>query len=57
MRQTDASVLVLADGHLLGTFTDHERPYNQGAIGGYTEDARVHFGHLTIDQHTGRPAN
>ncbi|MGH1556012.1 hypothetical protein ACRAWF_42070 [Streptomyces sp. L7] len=42
--QQDAAVLAVAvDGKSLVTFTDSERPYLQGRVGAYTEDASVKF--------------
>lgn len=39
---------VSVDGQELATVVDEERPYRGGAIGLYTEDARVRFQDLTI---------
>lgn len=39
---------VSVDGQELATITDDERPYRGGAIGLYTEDARVRFTDLRI---------
>lgn len=44
--QMGNTITAYADGHLLGEFTDTERPYDHGAIGLYTEDARVRFSGL-----------
>lgn len=41
--QVGAVIKVTADGRALATFTDTERPYLDGAVGLYTEDARVTF--------------
>ena len=42
--QQDGNVIkVWADGQLLTTFTDNERPYLSGKVGFYTEDATVAF--------------
>ncbi|MHC5559965.1 LamG domain-containing protein [Kocuria sp. U4B] len=39
---------VSVDGQELATFTDDERPYRGGAVGLYTEDARVRFTDLDV---------
>jgi len=39
----DNTMTVAVDGVELATVTDAETPYQQGSIGLYTEDARVHF--------------
>ena len=41
--QTGATITVAADGKVLTTFTDMERPYLSGKLGFYTEDAEVIF--------------
>lgn len=41
--ERDNSIQVLVDGKPLTQFTDDERPYLQGSVGLYTEDARVVF--------------
>lgn len=41
--QNDGAMTILADGEELDTVVDDETPYRDGAIGLYTEDARVHF--------------
>lgn len=41
--QENGTMTVSADGQELATITDEETPYREGAIGLYTEDARVHF--------------
>ncbi len=41
--QTGATITVAADGKVLTTFTDTERPYLTGKLGFYTEDAEVIF--------------
>lgn len=38
-----AEMTVSIDGQVLDTVVDDERPYRQGAVGFYTEDARVRF--------------
>lgn len=45
---------VSVDGQELATVTDDERPYRGGAIGLYTEDARVRFTGLEILTAAGR---
>ncbi|MDP9016976.1 MAG: calcium-binding protein, partial [Candidatus Eremiobacteraeota bacterium] len=42
--QVGATITISANGTILTTFTDTERPYTGGALGLYCEDARVHFG-------------
>ncbi|GAA4473908.1 hypothetical protein GCM10023190_06970 [Enteractinococcus fodinae] len=41
--QDNGTMTVSADGQELATVTDKETPYRDGAVGLYTEDARVHF--------------
>ena len=41
--QDNGSMTVKADGKELATVVDNETPYREGAVGLYTEDARVHF--------------
>ncbi|MEV0181328.1 calcium-binding protein [Streptomyces sp. NPDC050625] len=43
VEQNGAGLVVEADGKPLVTFSDHERPYNEGKVGAYTEDATVKF--------------
>ena len=46
--QQDGNVIkVWADGALLTTFTDNERPYLTGKVGFYTEDATVAFDNVS----------
>lgn len=47
--QSGGAMTVSVDGVGLGTVTDTEQPYTEGAIGLYTEDARVRFTNLTVD--------
>ncbi|WP_114907211.1 calcium-binding protein [Ornithinimicrobium murale] len=47
--QSGGDMTVSVDGVDLGTVSDTERPYTEGAIGLYTEDARVRFTQLTVD--------
>lgn len=49
--QDDGAMSVFVDDALLGTVRDTERPYTEGHIGLYTEDARVRFSDLTIMTH------
>ncbi|MCS5479271.1 hypothetical protein NYP18_06335 [Corynebacterium sp. YIM 101645] len=44
--QMGNTITAYADDHLLGEVTDTETPYDHGAIGLYTEDARVRFSGL-----------
>lgn len=46
--QTGNTIAVYADGALLGTYTDTEDPYLAGALGLYTEDAKVRFRDLQV---------
>lgn len=50
--QVDNTITVFADGAKLGEFTDTETPYNNGAIGLYTEDAKVRFKDLDVERIT-----
>lgn len=50
--QTDNTITVFADGEKLGEFTDTETPYSHGAIGLYTEDAKVRFKDLDLERTT-----
>ncbi|WP_354642674.1 family 16 glycoside hydrolase [Kitasatospora camelliae] len=43
IRQTGATASVIVDGRHLVDFTDTERPYLQGGVGAYTEDAHTEF--------------
>jgi len=43
MQTTQNTITVYADGNLITTFTDTERPYTSGRIGLYDEDAHVEF--------------
>ncbi|MGB3256938.1 MAG: calcium-binding protein [Ornithinimicrobium sp.] len=43
-----AEMTVRVDGEVLDTVLDEERPYGPGAVGYYTEDARVSFTDLTV---------
>lgn len=46
VRQDAAVLAITVGGKPLVTFTDTERPYLQGRVGAYTEDASVTFEHL-----------
>jgi hypothetical protein len=48
VRQVGDDVTAWADGVQLVSFVDAERPYGQGAIGLYDEDAHVHFGDVQV---------
>lgn len=48
VRQVKNSVTVWANGKLLATYTDNERPYSRGRIGLYTEDAQVAFDGVVV---------
>jgi len=43
MQTAQNTITVYADGNLITTFTDTERPYTSGRIGLYDEDAHVEF--------------
>jgi hypothetical protein len=43
VEQHGAVLTVFAGGRRLARFTDRERPYLQGSVGAYTEDATVEF--------------
>ncbi|QXJ23776.1 DUF1080 domain-containing protein [Actinomadura graeca] len=43
-----AAMTVRVDGRELTTFTDTERPYTEGAVGLYTEDAEVEFRDISV---------
>jgi hypothetical protein len=43
MQTAQNTITVYADGDLITTFTDTERPYTSGRIGLYDEDAHVEF--------------
>lgn len=43
VEQTDGVMAVSVDGEPLVEVTDTERPYTEGSVGLYTEDARVRF--------------
>lgn len=47
--QRGTSISIWANGTQLTTFTDLERPYSSGSLGLYCEDARVHFGAITVN--------
>lgn len=46
--QTGDVLKAYADGALLATFTDAERPYLAGRIGLYNEDSRVRFANVSV---------
>jgi hypothetical protein len=48
VRQVGNSITVWANGKLLATFTDNERPYSKGSVGLYTEDAQVYFDNVVV---------
>lgn len=54
VEQSGNTSVVSVDGKVLTTFTDRERPYSGGAIGLYTEDARVRFTDLVVQDPQGR---
>ena len=51
VRQVGDTITVWANGELLTTYTDKERPYGRGRVGLYTEDAEVRFDSVVV----GRP--
>ena len=48
VRQVGNAITVWANGKLLTTYTDNERPYSSGKIGLYTEDAHVAFDSVIV---------
>jgi hypothetical protein len=48
LTQRGATFTVRANGQLLTTFTDAERPYLSGSIGLYSEDAGAAFDDLVV---------
>ena len=48
IQQSGATMTISADGATLGSVTDGERPYVNGEIGLYTEDARVHVDTVSV---------
>jgi hypothetical protein len=50
--QRGARSTVWIDGVFVVSFTDEERPYRNGRIGFYTEDAEVRFSDVSIDSVT-----
>jgi len=48
IQQTGSTMTLWADGMQLGSVTDGERPYTTGAVALYTEDAHVHFDHVSV---------
>jgi hypothetical protein len=48
VRQVGNEISVWADGNLLTTYRDTERPYGTGRIGLYTEDAHVQFDSVVV---------
>ncbi|MFJ1747144.1 family 16 glycoside hydrolase [Streptomyces sp. NPDC088116] len=48
VRQRGAGMTVEVDGRTVADFTDRERPYTEGSVGAYTEDARVEFRDISV---------
>ena len=48
IRQIGNTMQVSANGKLLTTFTDNERPYTSGAVGVYNEDAKTYFDDISV---------
>jgi len=48
--QVGDMITVSAGGQVLTRFTDTQHPYLTGAFGFYTEDARVVFDRVRLDQ-------
>ena len=48
IRQVGNTMEVSANGKLLTTFTDNERPYTSGAVGVYNEDAKTYFDNIRV---------
>ena len=47
--QVGSVIKVSTDGHLLTSYTDTDQPYLSGRIGFYTEDAKVSFRNIRVD--------
>ncbi|MGJ0511274.1 hypothetical protein [Methylocystis sp.] len=45
---TSTTISAFVDGVLLTTFTDRERPYSNGLVGFYSEDAAVYFHSVVV---------
>ncbi|MFF7212114.1 calcium-binding protein [Streptomyces sp. NPDC008238] len=48
VEQRGPALTITVDGRFLTSFTDAERPYTRGAVGAYTEDARVEFRDMAV---------
>ena len=48
VRQIQSTISVWVDGRRLTTVTDRERPYTEGRVGLYTEDASVIFDNVVV---------
>lgn len=53
--QHNGAMRVTADGEELAVVVDEERPYREGAVALYTEDARVHFSDFDLPDCTRAP--
>ncbi len=53
--QNKNTMTVYADGKFITTFTDNERPYTQGKIGLYNEDAKVYFDNVKVSINPSTP--
>jgi hypothetical protein len=43
-----ASINITVDGKRLVHFVDHKHPYLHGAVGAYTEDAKVFYDNISV---------
>ncbi|EDY52007.1 conserved hypothetical protein [Streptomyces clavuligerus] len=48
VRQSGARITVTVNGDRVVSFTDRERPYTEGSVGAYTEDALAEFRDITV---------
>lgn len=48
VRQVGATITVWANGERLSSFTDRQRPYKDGSVGVYNEDAKTFFDDVEV---------
>ncbi|MEA2475942.1 MAG: hypothetical protein QOC87_141 [Actinomycetota bacterium] len=48
VHQVGASINITVDGKRLVHFVDHKHPYLHGAVGAYTEDAKVFYDNISV---------
>jgi Domain of Unknown Function (DUF1080) len=48
IKQVGRTMTVSANGQVLTTFTDNERPYTSGNVGLYNEDAKTYFDNVNV---------